>query len=113
MADAERVTVRSGASDLADADAAAGAADVLDDHALVQRNLHALGEDARDRVGRPAGRIGHHDGDDSGWINVCRRAERAGCEYGECDRGKLAHVTSLSMARHLGDARFFQSVQIA
>ena len=63
MPDAHRVAVGRCMRDAADADTAAGAADILDDDRLAERHLHLLRQDAGDGVGRSAGRIGHHDGD--------------------------------------------------
>jgi hypothetical protein len=45
------------------AEGAAGAADILDDHLLTERLGHGFGDQPRDRVGRPAGRERHDDGD--------------------------------------------------
>ena len=42
---------------------AAGADDVLDHELLAERARHVLGDDARDDVGRPAGRERHDQGD--------------------------------------------------
>ena len=54
------VAVGRGARDAGRADHAAGAADVLDDDLLAEIVRHGVGEDARDRVGRPA-RWERHD----------------------------------------------------
>jgi hypothetical protein len=63
MGEAQRVSIGSGARDLGDADRAAGAADILNDHLLAQRLAHALAEDARQGVGGAAGRERHDHGD--------------------------------------------------
>ena len=63
VADADRVSVGRRLRNTADADAAAGAGDVLDDQRLAEAHLHPFGQDARERVGRPAGRIRHHERD--------------------------------------------------
>ena len=91
VADGERVAVGRRARDAADADAAAGAGDVLDDDGLAERGLHPLGHDAGQRVGRPAGGVGHDDGDrtrpDSFARRRCpRRQRRATKQNGDAER---------------------------
>ena len=56
LADVDGVAIGRGARDAADRDAAAGAADVLDDDRLAERRPHALGHDARGDIGRAARR---------------------------------------------------------
>ena len=63
LADIDGVAVRLGARDAADRDAAAGAADVLDDDRLAEDRTHLLGHDARGNVGRAARRERHHQRD--------------------------------------------------
>src|SRR6516164_4598483 len=55
-----RVAVGRGAGGAGGADRAAGAADVLDDDLLAERFRHAVLHDARDRIGRAAGRKRRH-----------------------------------------------------
>jgi hypothetical protein len=57
--DAQRITIASRAGDPADTDVAARTSHVLDDDRLPERGPHALAEEARNRVGRPAGGIRH------------------------------------------------------
>ena len=63
LADVDGVAVRRRARDAADRDAAAGAADVLDDDRLAEDRPHLLGHDARDDIGRAARRERHHQRD--------------------------------------------------
>jgi hypothetical protein len=63
VADGERVAIRRRARDPADADAAARASDVLDDDGLAERGFHPLCQDAGQHVARPAGGVGHDQGD--------------------------------------------------
>ena len=59
----QRVTVRRGLRDLSRADRAARAGDVFDDERLPETLTELLRKQARDQVGRTAGRIGHDDAD--------------------------------------------------
>ena len=63
MAEADGVAVRRRTHRAADADRAARPCDVLDQHRLAERDLHALGEDPRHRIRRTAGGERHDDGD--------------------------------------------------
>ncbi len=63
MTDADGVTVAWRARHAPDADIAAGARHVLDDHRLSQRRAHAVADEPCDGVSWAAGRIRHHDGD--------------------------------------------------
>ena len=62
-ADGERIAVGLGVGAARAADGAAGAADVLDDHPLTERAAHVVGGDARQHVGRAAGREHDDHGD--------------------------------------------------
>ena len=73
IADTDRIAVRRRARGAADRDAAASAGDVLDHHGLAERDRQMIGKDTRDRVGDPAGRYGHDDGDGARWIGLCPR----------------------------------------
>jgi hypothetical protein len=91
LADVEGVAVRRRARDAADADAAAGAANILDDDGLTQRHPHALGEDAGDGIRRPARGERHDHGDWARGIGLPMR----GCEAHESrerDRKKQSHA---------------------
>ena len=68
--DEQRVAVGVGLGDRARGDVAAGAAAVLDDDALAPFLLQALAEDARDRVGRPAGGEGDDEAHVLGGVGV-------------------------------------------
>ena len=72
-AEAQRVTVCGRARDPADADIAAPAPDVFDDHRLAERGAHALGNDARKSVVRSAGGERHHDRNRTRGIDLRRR----------------------------------------
>ena len=61
----EGVPVGLGLRDLPGADRAGAAADVLDDGTLAERP-ELRREEARERIHRPAGRVGHDDPDDAG-----------------------------------------------
>jgi hypothetical protein len=70
IADAQRIAVGRRACGAADPDAAAGARGVLDHHGLGERDGQMISKDARDRVGDPAGRHRHDDGDGARGINL-------------------------------------------
>jgi hypothetical protein len=77
---------------IADTDVAARAGHVLDDDRLPERGPHALAEEARDRVGRPAGRIRHDHRDRTRGIGLGRRDPRHDRERGSarCQMEKLS-----------------------
>ena len=77
VADAERVAVRRSLRGTGDADAGAGAGHGLDDDGLAERHPHALAQDARERVRRPAGGKRHDDGDRARRIALRMRASDA------------------------------------
>jgi hypothetical protein len=81
-----RIAVGRGAGGAAGRDHAAGAADVFDDHLLPERLRHAVLDDARDRIGRAAGRVGDHERDRTAGVSLRRR--RAGCRN---SRGEKRH----------------------
>ncbi len=58
---ADGVAVRRAAGDRGDADIAAGARTVFDDEGLAENLVEPLGQNARQHVGRAAGRIRHDD----------------------------------------------------
>ena len=66
-------------------DRAAGAADGFDDHALAERRLHRIGQDARQRVGRAAGRKADQHGDRARRISLRLRLRRR-CECQQRDQ---------------------------
>ena len=66
MAKTDRVAVRRRPHRAADADRTTRSRDVLDQHGFAERDLHALGEDPRHRIRRPAGGERHDDGDGAG-----------------------------------------------
>jgi hypothetical protein len=70
VADAERVAVGRRAHDTSNRDRARGAGRVLDHDGLSERAAHALAENARDRVGRAAGREWHDQCDRTGRIRL-------------------------------------------
>ena len=86
----EGVPVGLGLRDLPGADRAGAAADVLDDGVLAERP-ELRREEARERVHRPAGRVGHDDPDDAGGEALCEgargRERGAGEEDEECGGG--------------------------
>src|SRR5262249_56597102 len=63
-----------------------------DDDGLAERALHPLDEHARQRVGRPARREGHDDGDGTRGIGLRLRAPHQRCSDCDCSK-ELAHVT--------------------
>jgi len=75
LGDAERVAVGWRARDLGDAQGAARTRHIVDDDRLAERPAHALGEDAAQRVGRPAGGEGNDHGD--GTVRPGLRRRRA------------------------------------
>ena len=85
MAEADRVAVRRRAHRAADADRTARPRDVLDQHLLAERGLHALGENPRHRIRRTAGGERHDDGDGTRW-KVLRGRGAAECQH--CKRGQ-------------------------
>jgi hypothetical protein len=70
LADVDGVAIGRGPRDAADGDAAAGAADVLDDNRLAERRPHALGQYPRRHVGRAAGRERHHQCNGTRWVGL-------------------------------------------
>ena len=70
----QRIAVGRGLGDLVGADRAAGAADILDHHALAEPFAQALGEQPRQHVGGGAGRERHHDADGAGREYVALRS---------------------------------------
>ena len=85
MANADRVAVGRRARDPADADGAGGASRILDDDGLPKRCPHALGHDARNRIGRAPGRVRSDYSD---------RTRRIGLSH--C----LAHAADAQAGRH-------------
>jgi hypothetical protein len=77
----DRVAVRRGARHARGADHAAGAADRFDHKLLSKRLRHAVGENARDRVGRAARRERHDQGHRPAGIGL--RCEGSGGRRGE------------------------------
>jgi len=69
-------SVGSGFQRAVDAQHAADAADVLDDHRLAERRVHALREAAGEDVGRPSWREGHDHAHRLGGIRLGRRHAR-------------------------------------
>ena len=59
------------------ADHAGAAAAIVDRHRLAERRADRLRDQPRRDVDRPAGRVGHHDGD-----GAARKALRAGAAHG-------------------------------
>ena len=112
VADAERVTVRRGLRGAHDADAGAGAGDVLDDDGLAERYPHALAQNAGERIRRTARRKRHDDGDGMRWIglrmrlgNAARRnGERRenGCQFHGCPRVSRPRFFRNDGTRHVG-----------
>src|SRR5262245_23847871 len=94
IADADRVAVRRRACGAADADAAARASDVLDYHGLAERDRQLIGKYTRDRVGDPAGRYRHDDGDGVRRIGLRRRNMRHRRQRGSarCQMQELSSV---------------------
>ena len=78
LMDHERVAVGRGTGAARGADHAAGAADVFDHDRLAERLLHAVLQDARDRVGRAARRERHQQRD--GTVGIGLRRSGAGCQ---------------------------------
>ena len=68
VAERDRLAVGLGLGDGARADGAGAARDVLDHDLLAERAGDVGGDDARDHVGRAAGRIGHDHLDRSGGL---------------------------------------------
>ena len=77
--DEQRGAVGRRAGDTLARDVGAAAADVLDDEALAELGRELRRDLARHLVGRPAGRIGHDDGD---------RPARVGLRLRAGDRGQ-------------------------
>ena len=63
LPDVDGVAVGRRAREPADADRAAGAADILDNHRLAERRAHFVGHDPRGDVGRSARRERHDQRD--------------------------------------------------
>ena len=85
-----RIAVGRGAGGASGSDHAAGAADVLDDDLLAERLRHAVLDDARDRIGRAAGRVRHHERDRTAGIGLRRRGAGRQDTRGEKRRRECA-----------------------
>ncbi len=96
-ADRDRVAVRRRARYAADADAPAGAADILDHDVLPEGGLHAVGEQPRQRVRDAAGRIRHDKRDRPCREHLLAARDRRG-QQDECDRQKPPHRSPLAAA---------------
>jgi hypothetical protein len=93
LSDHHRVAVGRRAEQAGDANRAAGAAHVLDDHGLTERRPHALGNDARDDVGDAAGCERHDHGDRPRRIAL-RHGARDAARDGERHRNReLPHFS--------------------
>src|SRR5882762_8686693 len=91
LADIEGVAVRRRTGDAADADAAAGAADIFDHHGLSERRPHAFRQDAGGGIGRSARRERHHQRNGPRRKVLRLRANDAGKKR-DCQRDKkLSH----------------------
>ena len=82
ITDADRVAVRRRACGAPKPDAAAGAGDVLDHDGLAECDGEMIGKDARNRIGDPAGRHRHDDGDGARWIELRPRRAPEGRQRG-------------------------------
>ncbi len=71
VAEDDRVAVRLGASDAPRADCARGAGHILDDHVLPEGLADLLADDAGNRVGRSAGRVGDDELDHAARKRLC------------------------------------------
>ena len=76
LADVDGVAVGRGAREPPDADRAAGAADILDDHRLAEERPHLVGHDAPGDVGRAARRERHDQRDRARGKVPARERER-------------------------------------
>ena len=93
VAENNRAAVGRRARDPAGADGAARPGRVFDDDGLPERLPHPVAEDARQRVGRPARRVGHDNGDWPRLKCLRRRAHDARGEQANCDCERLFHST--------------------
>ena len=106
MADADGVAIGSRARDPPHADAAAAARHIFNDDGLAERGPHVIGQNARQRVGRPACRVGHDHGDRPRRIELRGGAGEACCEKGNRDSNKLVHmISSQKVTARSGAAR--------
>ena len=78
IVDEQRVAVGRRARDALAGDVGAAAADVLDDEVLAELGRELRRDLARHLVGRPAGRVGHDDGDGPRRIGLRLRGRNAG-----------------------------------
>ena len=105
LADVDGVAVGRRARDAPDRDAAARAADVLDDDRLAEQRPHALGHDARDDIGRSARRKRNDERDRARRIGLGLRL-RAG-DAGQRDERQrndaFRHVTPRVLANGLAN----------
>jgi hypothetical protein len=110
LADVDGVAIGCRARDAADGDAAAGAADILDDERLTEQRLHPFGDDAGGHVGRAAGWERHHQRDLPRRIGLRRRRaqkrrerDNSGCHMQKPTAGKRHGILLASSWR--ADAR--------
>ena len=80
MAETDGVAVGRRAHRASDPDRAARPGHVLDQHGFAERRLHALGQDPRHRIRRPAGGERHDDGDRDATENFRRSALPPKCQ---------------------------------
>ena len=96
IADADHIAVWAGVDDSSARNRAAGAADGFDDHALAERRLHRIGQDARQRVGRAAGRKADQHGDRAGRIGLRQRC-RGKCQQHDQPADQTFHGNPLGV----------------
>ncbi len=99
LADVDGVAVGRGAREPPDRDAAAGAADVFDDHRLAEDRPHPLGHDARDHVGRAARRERHDQRDRTRRVGLRLHAGDAGHERERNRDDEALHAPPLKLIR--------------
>src|SRR6188768_1633124 len=96
MTDADGVAIGRGARDALNAEAAAGAGDILHDDRLAERYLHALAENPPDRVRRPAWTGRRDQGDGARRIALRLRAGDRGSDTYQCSE-QCSHAAPPTM----------------
>jgi hypothetical protein len=96
----EGVAVGRRAKQAGDADGAAGAAHILDDHGLAERLVHALAHDARHDIGHTARRERHDHRDRPRRISLRGHAGQGG-QHGKYQRNRqLDQLSSHGVSPH-------------
>ena len=100
VADYDGVAIRAAVGDPTGCNRATGTADRFDNYALAKRTLHRFGKDARQSVGRAAGRKSDNHRDRARRISLC--PNKTGCDRQHC--GACGEMQEFAADKFHGDA---------